>query len=222
MIQAKLLIKFGNLKHYFFNRYESVHLKNFGIGINEKDCISAEQIHSNNISIINCSKTMFLKNSDGMVTKKKLFLLIRTADCLPIFFYDQREKIIAGIHAGWRGLALKIIDNAVKKIKEIGGKSENIIAAIGPHIRSCCYKVSYSRVKIFSKDIHDEQSILKVRSNEFFLDLEKIAFLQLRNNGIKDNNIDISPYCTYCDENYFSFRREGKKTGRIKSVIGLV
>lgn len=220
MVRSKFLLKFKKVKHYFFDRDDSLNLE--GYQIKTDCCISAEQIHGGRVVLVTSNKHPYLKNCDGMITKKNLFLNIKTADCLPIFFYDPKKTIIAAIHAGWKGLYLGIIQNAIKKMEKLGSQPKDIIAAMGPHIKVCCYNVSLRRVEM-----------LKRRKNNFFpdigifrnflwyLNLEKIAQQQMADLGILKRNIDILPFCTSCDKRFFSARRDGILTGRMFNVIGL-
>ena len=129
MIKSKLIKKYKSISHGFFNKfggysdgiYKSL---NCGAGSNdnkkninknlEKVCkkiscsknklVLLNQIHSNKVIIIKEYKKNINLNGDGFITKnKKIILGILTADCAPIFFYDEITKTIAAAHAGWRG-----------------------------------------------------------------------------------------------------------------------
>lgn len=162
-----------------------------------------------------------IKNTDGLLTKEKvLFLAITVADCLPIFIYDKREELVGILHAGWRGLSKNIASLAIKKMrKAFGSKPENILAGIGPGI---CLK-HYS---IGGKVIQHFQSFLEgliFEKGKCFLDLKKIAKLQLLKEGLRFKNIEITPGCTFCQKDkYFSFRRDKpKEIEAMMAVIGI-
>lgn len=220
MVQSKLLLKYNKyLKHYFFNKKDSSNLERYHILLNE--CVSAEQVHSSLVCYTK-EKGEYLPSCDGLVSDKRLFLSIRTADCLPIFFYEPDKHLIAGVHAGWKGLYSGIIDSTIKKIEKIGGKASKLLVAIGPHIKACCYSVSAERIEAFQDIIqNDHIKIGEKRLGNWYLDLECFAVYQLVIEGISDHNIDILPICTNCDTRYFSFRREGETAGRMYSIMGL-
>ncbi len=226
MSQAKNLSKYPELIHYFGDKQDSVNLEKLGIKMD--NIIMGEQVHGKRVKkLINC-KTKRIKGIDGMITSKSAILGIRTADCLPIFLYDPVKRIIAAIHAGWRGLHKGIIKNALKELIELGGGPMNLKVAIGPHIQVCCYKVSKGRIRKFqmtnaSDRLHlsSNNPFSELRLNSWYLNLSKIALFQLKSSGIKNSNIEISDICTSCDQNYWSFRRDGIKSGRMINILGL-
>lgn len=210
MVQSKILAKYSEILHYFGDKKDTSSIE--GLGIKLEDVISAEQIHGNKVVLLKSGKNKFLKGADGMITYKTLILSIRTADCMPIFFYDPGEKIIAVVHAGWKGLYRGIIEKAILEMKKISSNPQNIIVAIGPHIHNCCYNIPKERIEIFKK--------YKDAVWENFLNLSEIALQQMESKGLLRKNIEISPVCTSCDENFWSFRRDGGKTGRMINLLG--
>lgn len=217
MVQSKLLLKFGSIRHYFLDRFDSVGQMSYP-GIS--DCATCNQTHSDRVcKVKNQNASVYI--GDAMITKKKISLGIKTADCLPILLYDPIIKTVAAVHAGWRGLALGIIGNTVSEFTKMGGVCKNIYTAIGPSIKSCCYDVPESRVKEFKKDMSHIDRCVEYRDSKYFLSLSKIAQSQLENLGVKANNIDILPICTCCDDKFYSFRKEKEDCGRMLSVIGL-
>ena len=107
------------------------------------------QIHSNKIFFIKNNYKFKKKiKSDASITKiKNVALGILTADCVPILIYDDALKIIAAIHAGWRGAYKGIINNVIKFMIKKGSKIENIHAAIGPSISQKNYNVKKDFLK---------------------------------------------------------------------------
>jgi len=215
MVIPRILANYNNLLCYFGDKEDPVNLKK--LDISQRDIISAEQIHSNNVIILKDHRKKFIKGADGMVTNKKVILSIRSADCLPIFFFDPKKKIVAAIHAGWKGLYKGIINNAINLTIQLGSSPKDIKVAIGPHIGICCYNVPEGRIKKFQANGH----FCELRSNVRHLNLGKIALFQLKSLGVKDTNIEISNVCTSCDRNYWSYRRDGEKAGRMINIIGI-
>jgi polyphenol oxidase len=158
-----------------------------------------------------------IDGTDALVTdKRKLPLAVFTADCLPIFLYDCAGPAIGLIHAGWRGTGAKITTSAVQLMQnEFNTKAENLYAEFGPAIRDCCYEVE--------EDFNDFfPSALIKRGKHYYLDLIKINKNELLGLGVKTDRIFDSSICTSCrNEDFFSYRKEGKACGRMMSVIML-
>jgi YfiH family protein len=179
------------------------------LGIAAESVARAGLVHKNKVAFVSQKDAgRIIGETDGLITKdKNLFLSITTADCLPIFIYNPEKKIIALVHCGWRSLALGILKNAIGKI------GKGITAGIGPGISSCHFEV---RKYVFDKF----KPYLKEAQKGSFLDLKKVAEMQLIDLGVKKENIEISEECTYClKDKYFSYRREG--AGNLKTMIAV-
>jgi YfiH family protein len=132
------------------------------------------------------------------------------ADCLPIFLSSKTGKVVAVIHAGWRGLANGVIEETLDCQKD-----EEWIAWIGPAIGPCHYEVKQDVLDHFES----EDGFAKKSGATWSMDLAAIAEAQFRQFGVLE--IYGGGYCTYCDEErFFSYRRDGK-TGRMAGFIWL-
>ena len=189
------------LNHYFTTK--SSHLgenKEFLAEIMqtpEKNFISPQQVHGCNIEI---AKPIggTIPNTDAVIlTHKGYTLTLNFADCTPIILYDTKQHIAAGIHAGWRGTAQLIAQKTgLKMITELGSSPQNIVAAIGPCISKCCFKVG--------DEVINALQPYTAYSGKF-VDLKETNKRQLEELGITE--IDISSYCTICNQdNFFSYR----------------
>ncbi len=179
-----------------------------------------QQVHSANINYVSDQK--FIPDSDALCSDKYgVFLAVMIADCAPVFLYDPNKKVFAGIHSGWMGAKENISGKTVKTLCEkFKCLPENVIAFIGPCISGKNYEVGEEFKKHFGEDNLSEEN------GKFHLDLKKIIHHQLLKAGLKEQNIEVSAYCTYESEDLFhSHRREkghrGKDTGRMMGVIGL-
>lgn len=186
--------------------------------------ISLTQIHSNKVldanDLISNNKWNRDIEADGIVTnKKEIVLTILTADCLAILMYDKKAKVIGAAHAGWRGVDQNISKELLQTMQKYGARAENIIVAISPSIRGCCYEVGEDVAKHFFKY---PNAINKKLNNKFNLDISIVAKEQLLELGFIDKNIEISPICTSCqNSNYFSYRKECGCSGRFMSFIAM-
>ena len=183
---------------------------------------------------------------DAAITKEPGLLLgIQTADCVPILLVDPKQRVVAGIHAGWRGTLARIAQKTVGRMRmEFGCKSANLLAAIGPSIGPCCYEVSADFVTKFRAQFADAESYFdEARSGEepnplqwmnmyppghqpppknVHLDLRQANRSQLIAAGLRSGNIFVSDLCTGCRRDlFFSYRKEGAVSGRMMSVIGV-
>lgn len=218
MVQSKLLLNFTGLKHYFLGKNDISEFEDYKKIV--AGSIFAKQIHSNKATFITGRQKNILE-TDALITNQKLILGVKTADCLPILFFDHYKKMVATLHAGWRGLNSGIIENTIIKMKKYGSHPQNILSVVGPHIRKCCYSVNRDHALMFKKKFSQIDKVVQVNRSKWYLDLTKIALFLLRESGIVRANIDILSECTYCNHKFYSYRREGLSSGRNYSVIGI-
>jgi len=187
--------------------------------------IVPDQIHSINIEEVSKNRQLVqvVDTTDGVVTKESHVLLtVVTADCLPIMFADQKKNIIGISHQGWRGSLKNMATHMIKKMIQLGATSDSIKIAIGPGIGACCYKIYGERLYEFLAEYEKwKDMILQERSGHTYINLPRLNFLQLREFGIKKEQIDFFPFCTKCDKNrFFSYQRDDKKNyGEMVSFI---
>ena len=154
--------------------------------------------------------------ADGVVTNVPgIVLAVRTADCLPIFLFDPKKKCIGLVHAGWRGSSEKIIVAAIHMMREkYGAHATDLLVALGPAIRSCCYEVGEEFKDVFPHEVAQHKGKLH-------LDMALVNKHQLMAQGVKAAHIFDSQKCTVCDTNFFSYRRDKEKSGRHLSLFVL-
>ena len=152
---------------------------------------------------------------DGLISaRKNLPLAVFSADCLSVFMLDTRNRIAAILHAGWKGTKDRIVLSALDIFKNrFSSLPRDIICAFGPCIRDCCYEVGEEFRDYFSKG-------LVKRKGRVFLDLARTNLEQLTGAGIPESNVTDCGICTSCqNQDFFSYRKDGQKTGRMMSVI---
>lgn len=185
-----------------------------GLDINQifPNHISPQQTHSDNIEFVD--NRLEYPNTDGLIiTKKKIPIALRFADCTPLIFYDTKQKIGAISHAGWRGTAQRI---GVKTILKMESNPKDIIAIIGPAIGICCYEVSDDVRDKLLETVKDKSDL----TNGHNVDLKQINARQLQELGV--TQIDICPYCTSCDNNlFYSYRKESGTSNRHYAFLEL-
>lgn len=189
--------------------------------------IVANQTHSANIKIIEESKMAGWENlesavedCDALITNQQgVILTILTADCVPILIYDPRHKVVAAIHAGWRGTEQKIASKTISVMQErFDSHPSDLLVGIAPAIGRCCYEVGDDVVKYFKSDSRAIDS----NGDKYMLDLPYINREQMITLGVISENIQMSGICTACKvESFFSYRQERGCSGRFMSMIGL-
>ena len=149
---------------------------------------------------------------------------ILTADCAPILILDSKRKIIAAVHAGWKGAYKNIVIKVLKKLVKLGANKKDIIAVIGPSIGQKNYEVGREFKDKFIKKSKKNSKLFKLNKKRIYFDLAKFIHNQLISFGIL--KIDVIRKDTFDKKNnFFSARRSLKKKetdyGRNISVIML-
>jgi YfiH family protein len=233
LIKSKKLTKIKNLKHGFFNSYggKSKNIyKSLNCGPGSKDLPSSvkknleivkkkinksaknifllHQIHSNK-SIYIDKKYKFIKRpkADAIITNQRnLPIAVLTADCVPILIYDEKNQMIAAIHAGWKGAYKGIIGKVIKFMIKKGCKLQNITAVMGPSILVKNYEVKEDFKKKLIKREKKNLKYFKVNNSRLYFDLNKYVHSLLLSNKLK--NIENLKIDTFNIKNkFFSARR---------------
>jgi YfiH family protein len=184
--------------------------------------LTLNQVHGNDIFVIKPFGDYFPSdgalNFDAIVTSRtNLAICIKTADCVPVFIVDRVKKIIAVIHAGWKGTALEITAKVIRLlIEKYGSSPREILTAIGPSIGQCCFEVDSATANAFFEQKNNEAFLFPgARPNKWMLDLAEANRQQILNCNIPEANIDVSNLCTSCRQDlFFSHRGSGGITGR--------
>lgn len=175
-----------------------------------------KQVHGDTILDVNWeqrSSPQFLDADAYITNEKNLPIAIRTADCVPVFLVDPHQRVIGLAHAGWKGTLAQITLKTVKRMMEsYGSNPQDIKAVIAPSIGSCCYEVGKEFNTYFPKNII-------VRDNKFYADVAGVNYQQLLAAGLLPEHIIKHTDCTYCGNNYHSFRRDGAQSGRMISLM---
>lgn len=189
--------------------------------IDEKNLLSPVQTHSENIALAKENKLTYPNTDALIVTAQNLGIFLNFADCTPVILYDKRQNTGAIAHAGWRGTAEKIaVKTALEMVNKYNSTPDDIIAVIGPAIGFSCYNVGEEVLNQLSKTVSNFNGLFEIREGNIFVDLKNINRQQLNEVGIQ--KVDVCPYCTVCDNDYFfSYRKENGTTKRHSAVLRL-
>ena len=224
------LINNDNIKIAFTNRNvdakNSEDMKRFSgeYGFNHDNIVYNTQVHGVDVRIVEPGDD-FIENgkeADGLITNlRNTPLLIFTADCVPVVFYDKKQGVVALAHAGWRGTYGNIAEEMVNiMIGKYNCKVEDIKAIIGPSISVDNYEVSYDLIEKFSA--LEVQDYYKEVDGKYYLDLWKLNKELLKKCGILEDNIKIIDFCTVRDnDKFFSYRLDNATSKRIGTIIQL-
>ncbi len=174
-----------------------------------------KQVHGGGVAVLD-KPTWFNYEADAMITNKRdLLLIINTADCLPILFYDPVKNLIGAAHAGWRGTVASIARNVVTALKDnYSSKPEDIKAVIGPGIAGDCYQVDDKTIQEFRDADFPDSVYTPDGSGHFLLDNLKANLFVLEQAGVLAENILSLELCTHCDRDlFYSHRRDGRARG---------
>ncbi len=190
------------------------------LGLFPENLVMVKQVHGSAIVVAERPDPEFLTMpADGLITQVPgLTLGIRTADCVPVFFWDPVKRVAGLAHGGWKGVKDGVINQMLKIFeKKCGTKMGDLKIAIGPSIRKCCYEVGNEFLGYFP-GFYKGKDTKKGR-----LDLVGVIKSRLIKRGVLDNHFTDTGICTVCEnKKFFSYRLESQTPERILSVINIL
>ncbi|WP_374029421.1 peptidoglycan editing factor PgeF [Bdellovibrio bacteriovorus] len=188
--------------------------------------VRLKQIHSDAVVETKDAQLDYQVIADSHYTREKnLALCVITADCVPIFFYHHDLGFIAGAHAGWRGVASRIIPKTIERLKSLGASPEKLEVIIGPHIQKSSFEVgndvrdqiltslgplSIQERALFSEALPESKSLV---------DLNQVVRTQLLQEGVEMERVFDLHIDTFTNPDFHSHRRDKEKAGRQISFI---
>jgi len=194
------------------------------LGLSPDDIATARQVHSSRVAVVGVEgRGRAVPGTDALVTGAPgVALMLRFADCVPIALYDPVRRVIGLVHAGWRGTVEGIARKTLLAMVEAcGSRPTDIVAGIGPSIGPCCYQIGQNVVQLVREALADWPSLLRRQGDgSFHFDLWEANRRQLAQVGVEE--IEVARVCTAChNDEFFSHRADGARTGRFGVVIGL-
>jgi len=182
------------------------------------------QVHSDVVHFIDEMPQWTLRGDAAVTRLPGLLLVIKTADCLPVFLVEEKKRLIAAVHCGWKGTSLHVLEKVVLGMKErYDADPATILAAFGPCIGGACYEVGEDVRRTFAESGFPTSLFRPIsgRSGKYLFDLSSANRIQLLKLGVKARNIFSVDLCTHCNAKYPSYRRDRDDCGRMLSFIGL-
>ncbi len=210
--------------------------------------VGLRQVHSDVVHLVEQVPPHPLVG-DGVITRTPgLLLVVKTADCLPILIVDPKRRAVGAIHAGWRGTVQRIAEKGIGEMRRrFGSDPADLLVAIGPGIRRCCYTVGeevrdqfasqfayadalFEEHRAESDVVHERYPLLFLTARapghsdlpkKITLDLVEANRRQLLDAGVPAANTTALDFCTACRTDlFFSYRKEGP-TGRLMGAVGI-
>lgn len=183
--------------------------------LEEKWLALAEQVHGTRVRTVTEGGTY--PDTDGLVTRiPGLTLGIQVADCAALLLWDPEAKVVGAAHAGWRGAAGDIVDVTLRAMGREGAEAGRLRVFLSPCISTEHFEVGEEVAELFPPDF--------VRRGDFVkphVDLKGFLQHQLDAGGVPPAQVEVHPGCTYSDTEYYSYRRQGERSGRMMGLVSL-
>lgn len=204
--------------------------------------VCTDQTHTTNIRVVTeedagkgVTRQRDYTDTDGIITDVAgLILATFYADCVPLYFYDPKKRVIGLSHSGWRGTVNGIGAETVRKMQAVFGcNPEDIRAAIGPSICRKCYEIGEEPALVFAKnadsktaahfdEIFTERHRSETGETKYYMDLWAANRFVLLSAGIRPENLEVTDVCTaHNAQQLFSHRASGGKRGNLGAFLML-
>ena len=190
--------------------------------------LALDQVHGSEVVVVSRADLAPDARGDALATATPgLPIAAQVADCVPVLLADIKGRAVAAVHSGWRGTVAGVLPAAILALTRLGVDPADIVAAIGPAARKCCYEVGDEVVAALEETspptpVDDREGWLGQGPRRWHVDLPVVLRRQLRVAGIRPDNIHDAGLCTICrGDLVFSYRRDGLDSGRMVAAIEL-
>ncbi len=226
----------SGVRHFFGTRHYTATLgAEVGVPVQRRPglppaawLLSVKQVHGIDALVVDRALSptdRFDGGWDALITDQPgVMVAVRTADCVPVLVQDPCRRVVAAIHAGWRGAVAGIVPKTVQLMEHrFGCHPSHLHISIGPSAGVCCYEVDEPVLERLREGFTRWEAVVRgPRGGKAHLDLKQLIREQGRQAGVKSECITAVNLCTIChDDLFFSYRREGKVIGTMVSAIGL-
>lgn len=172
------------------------------------------------------AKANLRPHADGLITDRPgATVAIAVADCLPVLIADPVARVVAAVHAGWRGLAGGVLENTVETMtSSFGAKPADLVVGIGPAIGPCCFEVGPEVLDAFNgQGYGTEACVPRTKGERPYCNLRAVASSISQDLGVLRENIANVGLCTKCNSDWlWSYRKDGNTSGRMLCGISLI
>lgn len=188
------------------------------------DFVFAQQSHGPNVTVVgeqdrgrgSASQDDAVRATDALVTATSgLVLSVLVADCVPIVLVDPLNRLLACVHAGWRGTVLGVTNATVEQLRRLGGNAANLVACIGPAIHPSRYQVGEEVLDAATAAFGSQAPTVIAADGDglWRFDLWAANIRQLLREGLPASQIHVAELDTGPGTPFYSHRNEGP-TGR--------
>lgn len=187
------------------------------VGFDSARMVVAGLVHGNDVAY--ASEPGLVDSVDGLVTDRTdLLLCVTAADCAIVLLADPESRIIGACHAGWRGAVAGVVQNTVAAMADLGADVERMRAFVSPCISVQSFEVGPEVANQFSPEF----VVRNEESGKDHVDLSGYLASRLRGLGLDSDRIEANGDCTMLRvDQYFSYRAENGKTGRMMGFVGM-
>jgi YfiH family protein len=195
------------------------------LGVDTAQVVRVRQVHGREVLIVREGEALDAEAAADAVVSfdPERAVLVRVADCVPILLADRHRRVVAAVHAGWRGTAAGVVSAAIEAIEAAGIPASDLVAAIGPSIGPCCYQVDATVRGDFARRwAKSDDWFTPDGPDRWRLDLWRANRAQLEEAGVPTGAISVASACTADAPNlWYSHRRQGAAAGRMVAAIRL-
>lgn len=204
------------------------------LGISVERMVLTQQTHTVNVRKVteaDAGKGVIRERDyadvDGLITNVPgISLVAFGADCVTLFFLDPVHRAIGLSHSGWRGTVNRMGEVTLQAMaREYGTCPEDALVCIGPSICRSCYEVGSEVAEEFLRAFgaeHQADLMDKKENGKYQLDLWAANRRVLTEAGVKEERIQVTDICTFCNPQLlFSHRRTGEKRGNLGAFLCL-
>lgn len=193
------------IRHGFYNALDSADVPN---------PVLMNQVHSADVLFLTAVPSE-PPAVDALITQTpNLNLTVKTADCAPVLLVDPTIRMIAAIHAGWRGAFQGIIETTVLEMMRHGANWKTIRAGIGPHIQKKSFEIGPETKALFPVT---EYHFFTEQEGKIYFDFDSYVRHRLKRAGIL--NIESTGEDTVSNNDYNSFRRNQTPNRQFSSIM---
>lgn len=191
----------------------------------------AEQVHGNELAVVDAAtagagrngRASAVRGVDGLLTDRPgVGLMLLSADCPLVVVFDPRRRAVGVAHASWKGTVGQISRRLVGRMTAaFGSDPADLYAGVGPSAGPGQYVVGSNVLERAAASLADHERYFRQTPAGMTFDLWAANRDQLADSGISPDRIELAGLCTMRDERFFSYRREGPRTGRFALVAAV-